>query len=172
MKRFIPAVLALSCLCCYWGPGAHSAPSSLVEKLSDSTAALVTESLDGDTKVFCSAVWIGSYTLLTAAHCVEADVDEGTNAIGQPIEYVTQLESNGVGEEPKAKHVAQVHKVDHVHDLALLKTGLDTPIHSSVLLGLVAPRVGKRLALLRAPIRLYVDVHARMGRGVSGRDPR
>ncbi len=101
-------------------PPEQASPEIL--KLASDTVALV-----HDGHVFCSAVWIGEDTILTANHCVEGlarmlekELDEDVDPSTVAVDYIVQREVTGFDTPPMATHMALVVKRDGAVDLALL----------------------------------------------------
>ena len=139
----------------------------VVQEIGTSTAALVMER-KGHTAVYCSAVWIGEKTLLTAHHCVEgalqawardhnpdADEDEDDDDDDDLVlpdvksftfNYIVQSEQKGVGNEPSATHNAKAVMLDKDHDLAvLLSTDKTLPKHTVAKLASHNPYIGEHV---------------------------
>lgn len=129
----------------------HMVPPSqkfeVAKQIINGTAALVATDEDGDTSVYCTAVFIGTdnHSMISAAHCV-VDPDEPTkNLIGGKIKYVVQSEITGVRKNPVRTHEATIVKIDVPHDLVLLKTGDDVPLHYNIVLAALNPQVSEEL---------------------------
>jgi len=77
-----------------------------------------------ETRAYCSGVWVGDSTILTAHHCVEHFED------GEPIAYVVRGDvyepGSYVQREIILPHAARLLSIDVAHDLALLRS-LDGP---------------------------------------------
>jgi S1-C subfamily serine protease len=98
--------------------------------MTSKTVALVTFDEDGDTRAFCSGVWVGYSTILTANHCVESG--ELPAFSGQSFDYVTRNDVYKAGSNDRRDfvlgRVAKLFAQDEVHDLALLSVQ-DAPGH-------------------------------------------
>ena len=132
-------------------------PSSLVRHLGSSTVALYHPKTN---KLFCTGTWVSQAEILTAAHCVSAQIeaemdedDESFSAQDPPksvwskvnLHYYTQAESREVGQEPTAVHLGTVVKWSHLHDLALVVALPPYPEHSIAPVPDTSPAVGDEL---------------------------
>ena len=112
----------------YYVPVETSAPSNGVQmawELRDRTVGLF--STRG--RVYCSGVWVSDREILTAAHCVESGSDE-EEVLGSEIWYAVANEVGNPGDTPSELHLSVVVGHDNAHDLALLYTQADAPLHS------------------------------------------
>lgn len=143
----------------------------VVQEIGTSTAALVMQRKD-KIAVYCTAVWIGSKTLLTAHHCVEgalktwakdhkpfdpdADEDDDDDDDSDELElpdvktfkfnYIVMSEQRGVGNNPSALHSANAVMLDKDHDLAVLKiTDKSVPFHTVAKLAKQNPYIGEHV---------------------------
>src|ERR1700751_229529 len=122
--RWLVVLAFLGATCCapYSSP---RSPRALVQDLGNETVALIARDPDdGDALPFCSGVWVGPHTILTAGHCGARMNAEGL------IAYIVRSEVSWARQyaEPSAIHWAKVTKLDSTHDLAALET-TDAPAH-------------------------------------------
>lgn len=116
--------------------------TALILELMNGTAALVADDEDGETHVFCSAVFVGEKSILTAAHCVK---DKSRNVVGDTVDYIVQADVVGVYKEPLRKYHSTIVKYDEAHDLALLRTDVNVPYHSVITVASFNPLVGEKV---------------------------
>lgn len=148
------SVLLLSCNCKY------PQISQTLQHEGNATAALVyyddtvSDITENHIKIFCSAVFVDTHTILTAAHCVQAlqHKDNIDNPIGMSIHYFVWQEETNINQEPTATHMAQVKKLDLPHDLALLTTFANTPTHAIAELAKLTPAVGEQVMVVGHPL--------------------
>jgi len=109
--------------------------------------------------LFCTGTWISRAEILTAAHCVsaqiEADMDEDDDFDPKAppvsvwsktaLHYYTQEESREVKQEPSAVHLGSVVKWNHLHDLALITALPPYPDHDSASIPDTSPSIGDEL---------------------------
>ena len=128
MKKMLLMVVSLCMLLGIMGCGASKttpvrSPSPLIERIGDSTVALVR--IVGDEEEgyrifpFCTGVWVSEKEILTAGHCVAHE--EGLDPVDAKVYYVLQREVKEVLDDPAALHLAKVTGYDEEHDLALIK---------------------------------------------------
>lgn len=119
MRLFFVFLLGLI-IGCAGGP-THAGPASgptrevAAVELASKTVALV-EPDDGDVRLYCSGVWVGPKTILTAHHCV---ADHQT---GDLVAFVTRddvLDRDG-REHLRTVRPSALVVTDEAHDLALL----------------------------------------------------
>jgi len=103
--------------------------------------------------IFCTGVWVGSYTILTANHCVEAVAEElGTeNPKGLPVEYAIKQHAYDFGKDPSKVYLSSVLALDMPHDLALLRVTGVVPSHSVARLAQHVPSSGAFLDFVGHP---------------------
>ncbi len=97
----------------------------MAEVLSARTVALVMHSSDGETRAYCSGVWVSEHGILTANHCFPM------KQIGDLVEYVVRSDVFA-GSSPRANdeivgHASLVVGRDETHDLVLLSALLPPP---------------------------------------------
>jgi S1-C subfamily serine protease len=120
----------------------QTSKTALILELMNGTAALVATDEDGDTHVFCTAVFVGEKSILTAAHCVR---DGKRDVVGDTVDYVVQADITGVNKEPVRKYHSTVVKYDEAHDLALLRTEANVPYHTVIKVASFNPLVGEEV---------------------------
>lgn len=141
----------------------------IIQEIGTSTAALVMQRQD-KIGVYCTAVWIGEKTLLTANHCVDGalktwakdhkpvdpdaddDDDDDDDDLQLPdvktfkFNYSVMSEQRGVGNSPSATHTAKAVMLDKEHDLAvLLATDKVIPAHTVARLASQNPQIGEHV---------------------------
>lgn len=148
MRYLLLALLLVACNC--GATDIHPAGRyEMVNALSSATAEIMRERGDGTYTTKCGAVWLDERTLITAAHCVEADESEIFDLLGlphpppAPVAYRTWSDALLSGQDPvKATRYALVTRFDRKHDLALLVIDGQPPSHSTVSLAGEEPYPG------------------------------
>lgn len=146
------AALAASCASCTptGAPnfGSQTPHTSAAADIEGKTIALVRSNDEGETRVFCSGVWIDEDMIVTADHCVR-ELEDGAS-----VDYVTR----GDVQAGRGDHVATlrraavlVHGADH--DLAVLKADA-APAHGVARVG-VQPAVGDPVQTMGHPLGLW-----------------
>jgi S1-C subfamily serine protease len=81
---------------------------------------------ESNVRVYCSGVWVGQTTILTAEHCVHK------KAVGDAVLYVVHSDVFDGAKERNtiAAREAKLLKKDETHDLALLQVVLAYPSHA------------------------------------------
>lgn len=158
MYRFFAAMLCLALLphCCSSDLRVRTIEPQMMIDLNDATAALVEANTDGSFGIICSAVWLSSKRLATAAHCVSgagmSELDKmiadltGTewNPVGHRTHFLTWRDTLGtVGDKPITEaNVAVVVAYDRANDLALVEAVDGTLDHAAASLAWEAPTQG------------------------------
>jgi S1-C subfamily serine protease len=108
-------------------------------------------------QIYCTAVWVGQYAILTANHCVDAIAEDfgAKSAVGLAGQYALKGEFADPFRNPSKTHGAQVVAVDPKHDLALLRAMGDVPMHLVAHLGSGIPDPGDKLTFVGHPGGLY-----------------
>ncbi len=110
------------------------------------TVALVTYTKSGEVRPFCSGVWVGPTTILTANHCVADD---------EPGEEVLYAILSDTMSDPIMPHIGTMYVHDEDHDLALLRTP-PTPFNHAVARLSQAPVVqGQQCFTMGMPLGLW-----------------
>ncbi len=95
------------------------------QDLESKTVALVVPNDAGRPRAFCSGVWVGDQSFLTAHHCVAGDSTE--------FGYVVRSDVYAPGEYAEREFIlprrAVLWATDDAHDLALLRTPDRAPAH-------------------------------------------
>ena len=115
------ALAAFLVLACTSQPAKAPPPSAMVADLVQQTVAIYQE--DG-IMPRCTAVWVGTRRILTAAHCMSDDPSD-------PIFYSTISDHKGTFREPNKIRAMAFVRSDLRRDLALYETGPDTPVRPS-----------------------------------------
>jgi hypothetical protein len=127
-----------------------SGPAS-AEELRGKTLALV-DFGDGGMRPYCTGVWIGPKTILTAHHCVDAKL------LGDPVFYSAFEDMIVPGqntEQPiKVGRESSLQAIDAGHDLALLHTELGPAQHQVARLAQIAPKPGELAQTMGHPMGL------------------
>lgn len=117
-------------------------------ELTSKTVALVLVDEDsGETRAYCTGVWVGMESILTAAHCVEgASLGEEESDPGLWYAVRSDIFVGGSAIEAKypVAHRARVLELDGEHDLALLAADGQTPLHGIAELG-ASPSQGEHV---------------------------
>lgn len=109
-------------------------------ELTSKTVALVrVDEEEGTTRAFCTGVWVGPKTILTAAHCVEEDPLMGAFGLNTHFRFATREDIFVNGSTVEARYPvtreAEVSVRDESHDLALLTAMGPMPEHKLAELG-------------------------------------
>lgn len=132
---------------------------SLHKGLQDNTVALVTLEEDKATKEksaipYCTAVWIGTDEILTAAHCVKDDNAPLKNPVGEAVYYVIRAEIDA--DDYVTYHPGTVIAYDAKFDLALIQVVVEKmPGHPFALLPTELPAIGETVYGVGHPSKLY-----------------
>lgn len=128
--------------CCSSNPApALPAPATdRARELTSKTVALVmTDEESGATRAYCTGVWVGPKTILTAAHCVEQSPLAGFLGVEERFRYAVREDVFVNGSTIEAKypetHGAEVAVRDEDHDLALLTASGPLPAHQIAEIG-------------------------------------
>lgn len=135
-------LISLLGACCSSNPPpvAPAPTTARAGELTSKTVALVdVDEEEGTTRAYCTGVWVGPKTILTAAHCVEEDPLTGAFGLNTHFRYAVREDIfvNGSAIEAKypATHEADVSVRDEAHDLALLTVNGPLPAHQIAELG-------------------------------------
>lgn len=133
--------------------------SPYLNHLGRSTVALVALSGEHHDKwrLFCSGVWIAPNIILTCSHCVEAmaEVQEQADPYHVDINYIVESEVVGVGVNPIRVHKGVVIKADFDHDMALIATKGETPLHDIATVAENRSAIGSEVNVVGHPRGLY-----------------
>lgn len=148
---FAWALAAVMAIGCGRDQDVKRAKADAVETLASKTVALVRT--DGDSVgPFCSGVWVDTYKILTANHCVKKF------GPSDPVNYVTKGDVYETGtiriREGGRSRVSRVLDRDELHDLALLETA-DVPAHGVARLPGEDPRAGDFAQSMGHPVGLW-----------------
>lgn len=143
------AVVSLFLFGLFVGACAHSAQApvspeqaTVIGGMTDKTVALVQRDDEGDARAYCTGVWVGPRTFVTAFHCV--DEDDGVREI---IDYATHSDVYDPGdlhERPAfLTRPAMLVARDPDHDLALVRDP-SPPVHQIARCALGPIQVGQR----------------------------
>lgn len=147
-------VSSLGCITNVRSPGETT---SVISDIADETVALITNDEEGDTRAFCTGVWISKDVILTQAHCAVAaarystlmDDDEAIPVVkGTIATYIVQSETNEMFEVPTKTHSAFVQAYDIGKDIAILKAVDSIPHHKVATLARYVPSVGQPLHVI------------------------
>lgn len=136
-------LISLLGACCSTSGKAPVAPApstTMAGELTSKTVALVdVDEESGETRAYCTGVWVGPKTILTAAHCVEPSPLAAFLGAAEHFRYAVREEVfvNGSAIEAKypVTHEADVSVRDEAHDLALLTATGPLPDHKVAELG-------------------------------------
>lgn len=155
MKAAILFVLGFILGACgqsYQPPTAPSIPA-LAQDLAAKTVALARLREDGTAKAYCSGVWVGDASILTAAHCLpddeEGQTPEPQYVVGEDVLDGTQTRT------PVTARAVWVEKVDAGHDLALLRAKPPVPIHRVARVALNSIVPGAKAYTMGHPLGLW-----------------
>lgn len=144
LSRFV-AILSLAAMlvaCCGTDMRARTIEPQMMIDLNDATAALLSDDEGGGYYVSCSAVWLSSKRMVSAAHCVASaganELDEfmaeltgkDWDPVGKPVQFITWRDALSL-KDPERISVANAGIVvayDAKTDLALIEAvdgGLD-----------------------------------------------
>ena len=142
-------VLLLAVGCCRSDGAARAPTADSISYGRSATVALVNFRKDHYPRTFCSGVWVGESTILTAAHCVS---DQG---VGGLVNFAQYGDSDwGPGHEARIveTHGGTVTKLDEGVDLALIR-GVTWRPHVSVSLASVIVE-GETVLIVGHPVGL------------------
>ncbi len=149
MKYLILLITFLTLAGCMNMPTQAPSHKAMAQQLSSKVVALVGKARDGEIRAYCSGVWIGRETILTANHCVADDLLVG---------FVVRSDvfSSGV---PVPKDVIDVHPAvvslrDEEHDLAILQT-LAAPKHEIAVVSSYDVQQGSQVQAMGQPLGLW-----------------
>lgn len=91
-----------------------AARPATVDELASKTVALVQRDGDDEAQAYCTGVWVGETTIMTAAHCV-ADEE------GPRVTFLSRGDMREGVEPPMLAREASIAAVDSFHDVALLR---------------------------------------------------
>lgn len=130
MKYTVPIALLAAC-------SPAQSPKSVISDLATETVALGTggQTPQTDFRSFCTGVWVGTTSILTAEHCISE------TELGAPIVVSTQI----------SKFPAFLVARDVDHDLALLDTLRAPHWHSIAHVANVAPQRGDTVRTMSMP---------------------
>lgn len=144
-------LVALLGACCSSGPKPVSPvpANDRARELTSKTVALVAvDEEEGTTRAYCTGVWVGPKTIMTAAHCVEPSPLAAFLGVEEHYRYAVRddIFVNGSAVEAKypVTHEADVSVRDEAHDIALLTVAGQTPSHGIASLG-PNPEQGQRV---------------------------
>jgi serine protease Do len=123
-----------------------------VDDLMSKTVALVTFR-DGPARAYCSGIWVGPQTILTANHCVL-----GRTVGLDTVSYATHEDvypKGAIEESEPAGRDAVVAATDPEHDLALLYAVAAAPAHRVAPLAVDGVQVGQRVYTMGSPLGQY-----------------
>lgn len=151
----------------------------LSQRAKSQTVAIV-ETLQGDTRIVCSGVWINDDTFLTARHCVEAAAQmqflakikdpiellvtmmtrnipkfEDDKLYGVMIHYTVEDEMVGLNKNPRTTHPALAIGVSKDRDIAVVRVEKDRPDHVSAPILASALDTGMDVEIVGHPKGLY-----------------
>lgn len=149
LSVWLLAVFLLATACTRCGAGSLNAVQ-LAPRLHDQTVALIQRDSDGDWGAYCTGVWVGPQTVLTASHCVN---DEA----GHRVTFITHIERPELFETPMATHQGTAMVVDETVDLALIDT--DEELHpNTAWLAWTTPPVGADVLVVGHPLGLMYSI--------------
>jgi S1-C subfamily serine protease len=145
-KFFALLVLAFCSACCTPSLASGANYPALANTLSAKTVALVVQR-GGETRAFCSGVWISKTVIVTALHCVEGEI---------AVKFVTREDALDGAEERESVEArdALVVSIEPEADLAVLKVLGTPPKHGIANLGKAA-RQGQHVHTLGHPRGLW-----------------
>lgn len=153
IRLALAGLLLISLLgaCCSSNPAPVSpvpATSGAMALTSKTVALVDVDEESGETRAFCTGVWVGPKTILTAAHCVEPSPLAALLGANEHFRYAVREDIFVNGSAVEAKypptHEADVSVRDEEHDLALLTVNGPLPAHQVAELG-PNPSQGQRV---------------------------
>jgi len=111
--------------------------------LASETVALIRPGLEGP-EAYCSGVWVGTDTFVTASHCVDQFEPD------DPVAYLTV--DDHLDDDTPVLRFGHVGKVDEKHDLALVVVKLPPP-HASA--ELAEASTGQDVRTMGHPLGLW-----------------
>lgn len=123
--------------------------SATAQDLENKTVALVEVDETGDGGAYCSGVWVGDDTILTANHCVEEE------PLGARLSYLVRGDLNAEkDDEIEAARLGVLVARDPSHDLALIRAPL-APLHGVAYVAAQTPFVGQPTQTMGHPLGLW-----------------
>jgi len=119
----LPFLLAIGCQACSATPAPKIATEDAIETLREETVALTYKG-----KVYCSGVWVGPSTILTAAHCTDPDL------AGEDGRFGFAMYGDVAPEGIKTQYASLLRR-DEVKDLAILTVDFVLPAHPYARIG-------------------------------------
>lgn len=120
--------------------------------LASKTVALTVRKTDGEVHAFCSGVWVGPSSILTANHCTH-DLE-----LGDALEYVVRDDVYAPGEVKERAAIsmrpAKLSLRDEAHDLALLFAPVAPP-HGVASVSVFPVRAGMPVQAMGQPLGLW-----------------
>jgi S1-C subfamily serine protease len=130
-------------------PAQNPEAKHFVQGLESKTVALTHIQDDGTAKPYCSGVWVGAKTILTAAHCIgEWTLDFSYAVKSDVLHGVREFDL------PEAR-LARLTVLDEDHDLALLEARGQTPPHEVAEVSLWNTFPGAKAFTMGHPIGLW-----------------
>lgn len=105
------------------------------ELTSKTVALVIVDEESGETRAYCSGVWVGAKTILTAAHCVEEGPPDEAPAFRYAMREDIFVGASTIEAKYPLTHLMDVEELDEDHDLALLAARGQTPAHGVAELG-------------------------------------
>lgn len=139
LSLFVFALLLAACCSTTSGPAKAPATSRASELTAKTVALVMVDEEEGTTRAYCTGVWVGPKTILTAAHCVESDPLAALFGAKQEFRYAVREDIFVNGSTVEAKYpttrLMEIAELDETHDLALMMATGQTPPHEIAELG-------------------------------------
>lgn len=138
---FLLVFVMFGCCASYLNGPKKSLNLTVPEKLQRATIALLTKVDDDRMIPHCSGVWLNRHQIITAAHCIDPDVEEKIGMTvhyvefddvkdpGQPFVRKSVVRSATVLAHDKSVDLALISAIDPSRDHHVIKIDKDTEIH-------------------------------------------
>lgn len=149
MKRLLLLFLTfLTLSCCVCNKPAQQ-PVASPHSLMDKTVTLVMKASDDQYHMFCTGVWISQTQIVTAKHCAQHAVEEGS-PVGALIHFKTVDQVNIKKNEldKSEPHMALVLAVSEKSDVAILSSIDNVPGHDYADISAKSVQVGDEVSIV------------------------
>lgn len=131
---------------------------SLHQNIRDYTVAFIKPDKSGNIFPYCTGVWISSYEILTAGHCIhDKDKDKDKSPLDRPVQYTTakEIPADTINFNNITKYPGIVTFFSQNDDLAIIQTYQGTPTHLIAALANELPAIGEEVYGVGNPDGLF-----------------